>query len=79
MATSTGKGGELEDQFVDASEGGVLHDPVVVDEVGQDLSKLKDQFVVEVCSYCYNKVIVLTPPNCNKDAYANKLALFPHH
>jgi hypothetical protein len=60
------------------SKEGVLQDLVIVDEHGQDLSKLEDQFVDKVCSGS-NEVIVLTPPNFNKDSYANKLALFPHH
>jgi hypothetical protein len=60
------------------SKGGVLQDLVVVDEVEQDHSELKDHFFDEVCSGS-NKVIVLTPPNFNKDENANKLALFPHH
>jgi len=41
------------------SEGGVLQDLVIVDEVEQDRSELKDQFIDEVCSGS-NKVIVLT-------------------
>jgi hypothetical protein len=60
------------------SEGGVLQDQVIVDEVEQDHSDLEDQFVDEVCSGS-NDVIVITPPNFNKDAYENKLALYPHH
>jgi hypothetical protein len=53
-------------------------DLVVVDEVEQDHSNLDDQFVEEVCSGS-NDVTVLSPPNFNEDAYANKLALYPHH
>jgi hypothetical protein len=60
------------------SEGGVLQDLVVVDEVEQDHSDLDDQFVEEVCSGS-NDVTVLTPPNFNEDAYANKLALYLLH
>jgi hypothetical protein len=41
------------------SKGGVLQDLVIVDEVEQDRSELKDQFIDEVCSGS-NKVIVLT-------------------
>jgi hypothetical protein len=59
---------ELKDEFVDASEEGVLQD-LVIDEVEQNLSELSGS----------NEVIVLTPPNFNKNAYANKLALCPHH
>jgi hypothetical protein len=60
------------------SEGGVLQDQVFVDEVEQDHSDLEDQFVEEVCSGS-NDVTVLTPPNFNEDAYANKLALYTRH
>ncbi len=58
------------------SEGGVLQDLVVVDEVEQDHSDLDDQFVEEFCSGS-NDVTVLTPPNFNEDAYANKMDLYP--
>ena len=44
------------------SEGGVLQDLVVVDEVEQDRNELEDQFIDEVCSGS-NKVIVLTLTN----------------
>ena len=72
------KSSGLTSMVTSTSEGGVLQDLVVVDEVEQDHSDLDDQFIEEVCSGS-NDVTVLTPPNFNEDAYANKLALYPRH
>jgi hypothetical protein len=69
---------DLTSMATSTSEGGVLQDQVFVDEVEQDHSNLEDQFVEEVCSGS-NDLTVLTPPNFNEDAYANKLVLYTRH
>ncbi len=69
--------GKLDRQFPQAKAEAAV-DLVIIDEVEQDHSNLDYQFVEEVFSGS-NDMSVLTPPNFNEDAYANKLALYPHH